>query len=132
MSACYGYEVQIWETILRSYVFSGHLDESYAIWIHNRIEADEQYSGVSSYVLEKRGVMGITLLERLLYELMYFGQTGAHLDRHSKTLCAGTHDLIRGNVPTVWSVPESRAIKIGQCGPGYYSDKIATRAVMSM
>lgn len=64
------------------------------------IEADEQYQNKSAKTLEKEGGEFITLRERLLLELLYFKETGKHLDIENWTLCAGSR-CADGDVPGV-------------------------------
>jgi len=75
----------------------------YAIWIRDRIEADEETKNLSANDLAKQSVNGITLLERLIFELKYFSETGKHLDIENVTLCSGSRSSY-GSVPFVfWS-----------------------------
>ncbi len=60
---------------------------AYAIWIRDRVEADEELKRVS---VRELAVPGISLLGRLLYELKYFKETRKHLDRKNTTLCTGS------------------------------------------
>jgi len=101
---------------------------SYAIWVRDRVEADEELNDVSADWLKEREIPGITLLERLLYELKYFSETGKHLDIENRTLCSGSRDL-DGHVPYAhWWDVELRVV--------WYSsydqrDNVRTRAVIS-
>jgi hypothetical protein len=78
----------------------------YAIWVRDRINADEKLKLLSADDLKSRGILGITLEERLLYELKFFAETGKHLgtDRlpHTVTLCSGSTNK-NGNPITVQS-----------------------------
>ena len=62
-------------------------DGAYAVWFRDRIEADEEMKNLSANNLAEQKVSGITLLERILMELEYFGRTGKHLDIENWTLC---------------------------------------------
>ena len=73
---------------------------SYVVWIRDRVEADEELKNLSANQLKKRKISGITLEERLIYELKYFKETGKHLDIQNVTLCAGSR-FRDGNVPGV-------------------------------
>lgn len=73
---------------------------AYAVWFRNRIEADEELRDLSANDLKKRKIAGITLEERLIYELKYFKETGEHLDINNVTICAGSRDS-DGDVPNV-------------------------------
>lgn len=71
---------------------------AYAVWFRNRVEADEETANQSADNLAKQGIKGITLLERILMELEYFGRTGQHLDIQNVTLCSGSRHS-DGHVP---------------------------------
>ncbi|MBI3337653.1 MAG: hypothetical protein HY005_03515 [Candidatus Staskawiczbacteria bacterium] len=71
---------------------------TYAIWVRDRQEADEENKNLSADQLATRQVNGTTLMERMLYELKYFDETGNHLDIRSATLCSGSRDS-GGDVP---------------------------------
>jgi len=69
-------------------------------WFKANIEADEEHKNKSADGLEKEGIKGITLRERLLLELNYYSFTGKHLDIDNITLCAGSRYSV-GGVPDV-------------------------------
>lgn len=73
---------------------------SYAIWVRANVEADEEFKNLSANQLEECGHKGITLEERMLLEIMYFEQTGKHLDIQNITLCAGSQYSV-GFIPRV-------------------------------
>ena len=75
-------------------------DSAYAIWVRDRIEADEENKSLSADQITEMGIATQTLRERLLQELDYFKRTGKHLDMQNITLCAGSRDG-NGNVPYV-------------------------------
>jgi len=76
---------------------------AYAIWVRDTLEADRDLKKLSANDLEAQGITGITLEERLLYELKFFKETVQHLDRDSVTLCSGSRWIPAG-VPSVsWS-----------------------------
>ena len=76
---------------------------AYAVWFRNRQEADEELRNLSVDQLKEKGILGITLLERLLYELKYWDEAKDHLDISNWTLCTGSRDA-DGDVPRVdWS-----------------------------
>ena len=75
-------------------------NRAYAIWIRDRVEADKELSYLSVDNLKEQNIPGITLEERLLYELKYFSETKQHLDMESITFCAGSR-YNNGFVPTV-------------------------------
>lgn len=65
-------------------------DGPYAVWFRDVVEADPKLKNFSANNLAKKKISGITLTERLLYELVYFRETGEHLDIQNWTLCAGS------------------------------------------
>ena len=77
-------------------------ENDYAIWVRNGEFADRKYKKLSANQLKKNGIMGITLLERLVFELIYHSETGRHLDPGiiGDTLCSGSR-APDGHVPTV-------------------------------
>ena len=79
-------------------------NDSYAVWFRDRQEADEELKNLSANQLVEQGILGITLPERLWYEIVYWDETGEHLDISNWTLCSGSRD-VDGAVPGVsWSV----------------------------
>jgi len=76
-------------------------DRDYAIWVRDRVEADEELKNKSANDLQKENVNSITLEERLLLELKYFRETGKYLDVQNVTLCAGSRRP-GGRVPGVF------------------------------
>ncbi|MBI2033910.1 MAG: hypothetical protein HYT13_02315 [Candidatus Liptonbacteria bacterium] len=76
-------------------------DKDYCIWVRDRVEADEELKNKSANDLKRENIPGITLEERLLYELKFFDETGKHLDVQKITLCAGSRTPY-GSVPSVY------------------------------
>lgn len=75
-------------------------DRAYAIWVRDRVEADEELKNMSAEQLDEDGIPGISLEERFIYEFKYFKETGKHLDIQNVTLCTGSRDS-DGDVPGV-------------------------------
>lgn len=73
---------------------------TYAIWVRDQVESDEEFRNTSAIDLEARDVPVMTLLERLLYGMFRFHQQRDHLDVIGGTLCAGSRTL-SGKVPCV-------------------------------
>ncbi len=63
---------------------------AYAIWLRDRLEADEEMKNISANQIKQQKIVGITLEERLLMELKFYQETGQHLDVANITLCAGS------------------------------------------
>lgn len=74
--------------------------KTYAVWVRDRVEADQELKNLSANQLKEYGILGITLEARELYELKYFKETGKHLDWKIVTLCAGSR-RVDGRVPGV-------------------------------
>jgi hypothetical protein len=105
-------------------------DKSYAILFKNNIEADEDLKGLSADDLEKKGIKGITLKERLLMEILYFDKTGEHLDSDNYTLCSGSRDS-DGDVPRVdWSSKDSK-LCVRWYSPDYSESYLRSRLAVS-
>lgn len=106
-------------------------DKTYAVWIRNRMEADGEFKYKSANELRDSGHDGITLLERLLYELKFFRESGEHLDFATGTLCTGTVTMFGGTayIPVVaW---ESGSLKIDWVNPGSTSELVRSREVFA-
>ncbi len=69
-----------------------------ARWFRDRQEADEELAGKSALDLEASLIPGIIMPEHELYELVYFEETGDHLDRKNTTLISGSRGP-DGDVP---------------------------------
>ena len=76
------------------------VDGSYAVWVRDRVEADEENKNRSANDLVKAKFSGITLTERLVYELKFHDETAKHLDISTWTLCSGSR-YSDGDVPNV-------------------------------
>lgn len=104
--------------------------QTYAIWVQDNIEVDPEFHDKSANQLKEENHQGITLLERLLYELVYFTETGKHLDVKKVTLCAGSRRS-GGGVPGVSWSPDYRKVYVGCCRPGGRDPDLRSRAVVS-
>ena len=103
----------------------------YCLWIRDRVEADEKNKNLSANQLKDRGHKGITLLERLLLELVYFLTTENHLDVKNWTLCSGSRSQ-DGNVPFVlWHLGNAK-VGVSWCNAGSRDDNLRTRSVVSL
>ena len=89
-----------------SYYKDDQLDEYFppvktSFKYRNVQEADEELANMSANDLKEKKIAGLTLRERLIYELAYFKETGNHLDVVNITLCSGSRDP-DGGVPCVY------------------------------
>src|SRR3989338_5454483 len=97
------------------------VDGAYAIWVRERVEADEENKNRSANDLAKAKFSGITLTERLVYELKLHDETGKHLDISNWTLCSGSRDS-GGDVPSVgWSGHDSE-MRVSRARPSDAGD----------
>jgi hypothetical protein len=71
---------------------------SYALWVKDVREADEENANQSANNLAAKNHLGLTILERMLLEADYFFEHGEHMDLQNVTLCAGSRYRV-GYVP---------------------------------
>lgn len=125
--------------LMPAWKYSDNLDEitsvrkatnDYAIWIRDRVEADEELKNKSANDLEKEGVIGITLEERLLYELKYFQETGKHLDVQNVTLCSGSRHP-DGSVPRAHWHEHGGEVSVGWYNASFADDDLRCRVAVS-
>jgi hypothetical protein len=103
---------------------------AYAVWVRDRVEADEELKNLSANQLKERGVSGITLEERLIYELKYFNETGKHLDINNVTLCSGSR-CDDGFVPSVRFYSNVRWVFVYWTNPGDRDGGLRSRQTVS-
>lgn len=75
------------------------INGAYAVWVRDRIEADEELKNLSANDLASQGISTETVLERELHEIVYFLETGKHLDIKNVTLIVGSRSN-DGRVPS--------------------------------
>lgn len=73
-------------------------ESHYAVWVRDEVEPDKEFLGKSTRQADLEMKIGITLLERIIFEIKYFTETGNHLDIKGATFCSGSRDS-DGNVP---------------------------------
>ena len=103
-------------------------DQDYAVWIRDRVEADEELKNKSVNELEQS--KSITLEERLLLEIKYFRETGKHLDVENITFCAGSRDS-GGSVPFVDWRRWRGGVNVDRYNPGNAGGDFRSRLVVS-
>ncbi len=64
--------------------------ESYAIWVLAGDKPDAEFLGKSTNQADPSMEIGVTLLERMVFESKYFAETGKHLDVKGVTFCSGS------------------------------------------
>lgn len=65
-------------------------DSHYAVWVRDEVEPDVEFLGKSTREADPEIKIGITLLERIIFEIKYFTETGKHLDIKGLTFCSGS------------------------------------------
>ena len=87
-------------------------DGSYAVLVRDVQEADEENRDRRADSFDQENC--ITLEERLLYEIVYFLETGQHLDKNCITLCGGSR-CSDGSVPRVHWFASFRTVDVHWC-----------------
>lgn len=106
------------------------VEKAYAIWIRERVEADEELKGFSAYSIKMDKIATETLEERLLDEIKFFKKTGGHLDSGGTwTLCSGSR-IFDDNVPVVYWRDEGE-MRVGWEPSKRYRSWIGHRQVVS-
>lgn len=108
---------------------------SYAVWVRANREADEEHEHTLAEELMRKGVAGITLEERLVYEIKFFDEMGTHLDQWVVTLCTGSR-FFGGQVPRVhWRYVNNRyrgKLIVYGYDPEYCKVRLRIREVVSL
>ena len=104
--------------------------KTYAIWVRNRVEADEEFKNLSADDLATKQIHGTTLLERLLYEFKYHSETGDHLDIENVTSCTGSRGS-GGFVPCVFWNRDLRGLFVFSYHPGCRRAGLRVRQVVA-
>lgn len=104
--------------------------ETHALWVRDRVEADEENKNLSANDCKEKNIQGETLMERLLHGLKYFAETGKHLDVENVTLCNGSR-CCDGGVPGVGWRPDSRKLRVGWYNPTNRGGNLRSREVVS-
>ncbi|MEK7537095.1 MAG: hypothetical protein AAB584_01480 [Patescibacteria group bacterium] len=104
--------------------------ETHAVWVRNRIEADQELKNQSANQLKECGIPGITLEARELYELKYFRETGKHLDISNWTLCAGSR-RVGGHVPGMGWDGGDRRVEVYWFNPSHAFAYLRSREAVS-
>lgn len=106
-------------------------DKDYAILFNKNIEADEEFKNLSANQLKEKDINGITLLERLLLEILHFDATRKHLDVKNATLCSGSRDSV-GHVPLVDWYSDDSKLDVYWYQPGSFNYFLRARVVVSL
>lgn len=104
-------------------------DGPYAVLVRDVQEVDEQNRDRRTDSFDQKDC--ITLEERLLFEIVYFLETGRHLDEHSWTLCGGSR-YSGGRVPGVGWDFGGRSVSVGWCDAGSHTPDLAVRSAVTL
>jgi len=97
--------------------------ETYAIWVRVGVEPDEKYLDKSANQADPDMKIGMTLLE-----IVYFDETGKHLDIVGWTLCTGSR-YADGKVPYVYLVDDK--VRVGWSYPDHSGPRFGLREAVS-
>ncbi len=103
---------------------------SYAIWVRDRQEADEENKNLSARYFWDQKLKTETYLERMVHGLNYWDRTKKHLDIDNWTLCPGSR-FGHGGVPIVDRDPDYRKVKVLYYSPGCSDHDIRARSAVS-
>jgi hypothetical protein len=119
-----------WEDLDESIYSVGRTSDKapYAIYVRDSTEPDEESENLSAVELGDKGVRGINLLERLIFEWEHFTKTGEHLDIENTTLCSGSISLDE-KIPAVRWTP--KGLRILWYGPHNKYPYLGTREVIA-
>ncbi|MDO8729254.1 MAG: hypothetical protein Q7K26_05235 [bacterium] len=101
---------------------------SYAVWVKDVREADEDLKKLSANDLAEQKIPCIITLERQLLEADYFFEKGEHLDQQNVTLCSGSRSRDGGVPGACWC---ARRFYVGRydasdCNPDLRSRRVWT------
>lgn len=85
--------------------------ESYAIWVRDEQESDEEFRGRPTSQVDPDQLIGVTVLERLVHGMVHFAETKQHLDLNGITLCSGSRGT-DGGVPRVLCYPDDHQVRV--------------------
>jgi hypothetical protein len=100
----------------------------YVVWMRDCREAGECNRDKRSSDFEQKNC--VTLQERLLFEIVYFLETGKHLDVESVTLCGGSR-YSDGNVPGVYWFSGTQTVDVYWYDVGDHDPRCAVRSAVS-
>ena len=122
-----GIQVSLYTENLDSIKSDRDSTQTYAIWVRNRQEADEELKNLSANKIQEMGLKTETFLERLLHGFKFWDETHTHLDLQNWTLCASSRASI-GYVPNVhWSDGE---VRVDWYNPTYANVHLRARSAV--
>lgn len=103
---------------------------AYAIWVRDGVEPDEKYLGKSTNQADPGMTIGVTLLERMVHGILFFDETGTHLDIKGVTFCTGSR-YSDGSVPYMDWYPDGSGVRVGWCYLGHSDGEFGLREAVS-
>jgi hypothetical protein len=105
-------------------------ESHYAVWVRDEIEPDAEFLGKSTRETDPDMKVGVTLLERIIFEIKYFTETGKHLDIKGLTFCSGSRDS-GGYVPGACLYYDGE-FRVSYSGLGDSSSDYGIRSAVSL
>lgn len=102
----------------------------YAIWVRDRVEADEELKNLSANDLKAQNINGITFEERMIFGFFCWWQNKKHLDINNVTLCSGSRHA-DGSVPSVYWRPSYGEVSVCWRCPDFRRSGLRAREVVS-
>lgn len=102
----------------------------YAVWVRDEVEPDQEFLGKSTRQVDLDMKKGITLLERIIFEIKYFTETGKHLDVKGVTFCSGSR-YSAGDVPVAY-LDDDGKFDVFYSGLGRSDSGCGVRSVVSL
>ena len=132
---------QICEKLFASWGYYDDLDKKisknirntsnhYTVWVREEVEPDQEFLGKSTNQAGPDMKIGITLLERIIFEIKFFTEKGDHLDIKCLTFCSGSR-YARSCVPRTYFNYNGRFL-VDSCDLNYYHPKCGIRSVFSL
>lgn len=104
-------------------------ENNYAIWVRDEVEPDQEFLGKSTRQSDPDIKIGITLLERIIFEIKYFTETSKHLDVKGLTYCSGSRN-VDGLVPYAY-LNDNGLFNVSWGGIDFSDSKYGIRSVVS-
>jgi len=105
--------------------------KSYAVWVQTGEEPDSKYLGKSTREADMDGKIGVTLLERLVFEVKFFTEMEKHLDYKGITFCTGSR-YSDGRMPDVCFDPGKTQVWVGWFSVDYSDPSHGLREAVSL
>jgi hypothetical protein len=107
----------------------------YAVWVRDKVEPDVKFLGKSTRQADPDMKIGITFLERIIFEIKYFTETGNHLDVKGLTFCSGSRVFdgsVLGGVPCACLMSDYGEFRASCNGLDGSGSKFGIRSAVSL